>query len=599
MPDSTAFRSRSLLVALVVAAIVTGAAPLSFAEAPPRGVVMAGAAEFDITPRIKSFVDRNGNGVHDMGDPAKPFDLGEPVLEFEDGPIYVGNGSGLATHVHGPLMASALVVEDPETGTRVALVSTDLYMVLQADTDAIRKLVGATADIDFILLGSTHTHMGPDTIGLMGLSDVKPMDFPKILWGEMEAKSGVNHVWFEWMMRQTARAIEQAAFTMAPAKVRVSKTKFSFGMADEREPHIIDDDLMTLALDGLDGRPIATVVQGTCHPESILLNGDPRYTLLDPASVPEETQKAWGHIITPGFPGWVRQTIRDRRGGTPLYFSGALGGMITNITSKIWDPEAHPEFPADADPTKVPDAIKIAPDMRFEVIQGRAMAKAALASLESAHSPIAVDVSFDRESILVPLENPLFRLTGGLGIMGHSPSMLYDDEGKPDPRTKRGLKGMVFTGVEIPKGANVKTEVSVVNIGPAQFLAMPGELFGELSVGLPNDFPTNEDRYFPHDKSRHAHGEALRLKFPPLKQQATRPYPFIVCLAGNDLGYIIPEVDFKPPHEIPVPPLVFWWISLDASASAHYEESMTASSKLEERIIGGLTRLLDRQRVAH
>lgn len=560
------------------------------------GVVMAGAAEFDITPRIKSFVDRNGNGRHDMGDPAQPFDLGEPVLEFEDGPIYVGNGSGLATHVHGPLKVGALVIEDPHTGVRVALVSTDLYMVLQADTDAIRKLVGATADIDFILVGSTHTHMGPDTIGLMGLSDVKPTDFPKILWGEMEAKSGVNHVWFDWMMRQTARAIEQAAFTMTPATVRVSRTKFSFGMTDEREPHIIDDDLMTLAVDALDGKPIAMVVQGTCHPESILLNGDPRYTQLDPSTVSGEAKAAWGHIITPGFPGWVRKTIRDQRGGTPLYFTGALGGMITNITSKIWDPEQHPEFPATADPKTVPDAIKIAPDMRFEVIQGREMAKAALASIELAKPASTADVSFDRETILVPLENPLFRLTGGLGIMGHTASMLYDDDGKPDARTKRGLKGMVFTGVEIPKGANMKTEVSVVNIGPAQFLAMPGELLGELSVGLPDDFLTNEERYFPKDRKKHAHGEALRFQFPPLKKQATRPYPFIVCLAGNDLGYIIPEVDFKPPHEIPVPPLVFWWISLDASASAHYEESMTASSKLEERIIGGLTRILSRQR---
>lgn len=554
----------------------------------------AGAAERDITPRVAAWDDRDGDGRHDMGAPMAAWDLGEPVTAFAEGPIPVGNGTGEATHLHGPLYVSALVLEDGSTGARVALVSTDLYMILQPDTEDIRRRVSVKSGIDFVMLASTHNHMGPDTIGLMGLSGETPERFLEMLWGRAEAKSGVNSAWFDRMADLTADAIDEAAAGLRPAVLRPGRTKFRFGMTDEREPHIIDDDLMTLAVDGLDGAPIATVVQGTCHPESVLMYGVEKYSVVPRKDIPAEALEAWGRVITPDFPGWLRKTIRERRGGVPLYFSGALGGMITNITSHIWDPEAHPEYSVNADPATVPDAIKIPTDLRFAQIQGREMAKAALASIDNAAPADRADVSFVREEILIPMENPLFRLVAGLGILGHRRGALYDDDGSPDTRTGHTLNGMWIRGVDVPLGKNAKTEVSVVNVGPAQFINMPSEAVGELTAGLPADFYTNPNRYFPRDAKYHAHGEDFRLKHPPLKKQASRPYPFIVCLAASDFGYIIPEVDFKPPHDIPVPPLSSWWISFDASANPHYEESMTASSKLEDRIMGALTGLLGR-----
>jgi len=562
------------------------------------GQIMAGAAEVEITPQVLKWEDANGNGRFDMGDPTKPFALGEKVLSFREGPNFVGNGNGTAQYVHGPIFASALVLEDPETKTRVAYVSTDLYLLLQHDVDAIRGLVGVTAAIDYIVIAPTHTHMGPDTLGLASLSGLSAGDVLRIVYTPKEFKGGVNRVWFEAMMRKTALAIEQAAFTMAPATIRVAKTKFSFGMTDEREPLILDDDLMILAVDSADGDPIATVIQGNCHPESVLLYGHPLHSMVDRKSLPENVQKAWGRVFSPGFPGQLRRTVREKRGGVPLYFNGALGGMITNIFSKIWDPEKHPEYPIDADPAPVPEDIKIPPDFRFMAVQGREMAKAALTALKEKGEDVKnPDVSFAKKDILMPLQNPIFRLASALGIMGYAPGMLYHDDGRPDADVGRCVSGLCVTGLWIPKGRNLKTEVGVVNVGPAQFINVPSELLGELSVGIPDDFATNEKKYFPKNAKSHPTGEDFVLLYPPLKKQATRSYPFIIGLANNNMGYVIPECDFKPPHDLwYLPPLSWWWICFDSSVHPHYEESNTASRKMEERIMGGLTDILKRQK---
>ncbi|MBZ0272091.1 hypothetical protein K8I61_08640 [bacterium] len=568
-------------------------------DAAPRGtgVFRAGAAEADITPRIRTFVDANGNGVHDGGDPKKAYDIGERVVEFEEGTIFVGNGNGAATHVHAPLYASALVVEDPDTGVRVGYVSSDLYLLLQHDTDAIRAMIGPSARVDHVVVAPTHNHMGPDTLGIASLGVVGAGPILAALFEGASIESGVNAVWFDRMAKTTAMLVEQAAANLKPATLRVGKSHFSFGMTDEREPKIIDDELLTIALDGADGKPIATLIQGNCHPESVLLFADPKYTLIDDLdAIPAETRAAWGHIITPGFPGWVRNHVREKRGGVPLYFSGALGAMVTNISTKIWDPEAHPEYPASADPASVPEAIKIPPDFRMAPIQGREMAKAALASLADARAADRPDVSFRRKDVLLPLDNPLFRLVAGLGILGRHRGTMYDDKGRPDARTGHCAKGVCVPGVDIPKGRNLRTEVSVVNIGPAQLINIPAEVVGEISLGKPADFDTNVPRYFPNDAKHHAAGADYKLMYPPLKKLATRRYPAVIGLAQSDMGYVIPASDFDPPHDLWVPPFSAWWICFDSSSNPHYEESNTASRLMEERLVGGLVELLKAER---
>jgi hypothetical protein len=587
---------RNAVSALAVVSICFFALP-SQSHALEPGQFLAAASEFDITPHPLAWEDRNGNGVFDMGAPGKPWDIGEKIKSFKEGPIYIGNGAGQAQYIHAPIGASVLVVEDPETHVRVAYVACDLYLLLQQDTDAIRAKVGVSANISHIVIAPAHNHMGPDTLGLMGLSDVPVSKILSLVFLGGKAKSGINPIWFEDFMHRTALAIEQAAFNLKPATLRVARTKFSFGQADDREPLIQDDDLMTLAIDGVDGEPIATVVQGACHPESVLILTDEKYSLIPQKEIPTEVKEARGHIITSGFPGWVRRHIREKRGGATLYFNGSLGGLISNIFTKIWDPEAHPEYPIETELAKVPEELRIAQDFRYEQIQGREMAKAALKSLAtSAEKARHVDVNYAKKDILIPLQNQLFRLVAAVGILGYHRGHLYHDDGTIDDDYGRCNSGVLVSGQWVPKGKNFKTEVSVVNIGPAQFFNIPGELLGELSAGLPADFEAETRKYFPRDAKAHPTGKKYKLLFPPLKKQATRPFPFIISLAGNDVGYIIPKSDFKPPHDIPVPPFAWWWICTDSSGNPHYEESNTVSREVEPRIMGALTEIMKTQK---
>jgi hypothetical protein len=70
------------------------------------------------------------------------------------------------------------------------------------------------------------------------------------------------------------------------------------------------------------------------------------------------------------------------------------------------------------------------------------------------------------------------------------------------------------------------------------------------------------------------------------------PYKMVVCMAGDDLGYVIPESDFDPPHDLWIPPLAFWWFCNDSETDPHYEESATVSSEIESRLLGALTEIL-------
>ncbi|MCB1152950.1 hypothetical protein KDL45_04815 [bacterium] len=582
---------QAVLVVALLAASATGAV----AEDTDTSAWMRfGAAEADITPIVERYEDLNGNGRYDMGDPTQPFEFGDKVTRFREGEIMVGNGSGTALYVHGPLKTSVAVFEDPVTKTRVAYVSADLYLILQHDTEAIRARVPKSLGIDYLVVAPSHNHMGPDTLGMMGLSGKSVADILKIAYGpKTDAPSGINPIWFERFMDTIVQSLEKAVGSMQPARMRLGKTRFSFGMADEREPKIIDDDLMTMQLIGADQTPIATIVQGTCHPESVLIYGDERYTNVDYAGLSGRALEAWGRTLSPGFPGYVRKYVRENGGGVPLYFSGPVGAMVSNIFEKVWDPEAHPEYPITANPETVPEEIKVPTDYRMMHLMGREMGKAAMASLKDGETVDAGRVSYVRKEILVPLQNPMFRLISGMGILGYSQGALYDDQGRSDRDVSHMVRGLFAPGLQIPTGRNMKTEVALVNIGPAQFINIPAEIVGEMTRGLPDDFYTNVPKYFPDNPKAHPTGKDYVLQFPPLKKQSKSKYPFIIGLANSDMGYVIPACDFKPPHDLwMVPPFSFWWIAIDASGNPHYEESMTASKQMETRIVGALTELL-------
>ncbi len=554
---------------------------------------LAGAAKADITPHVATFEDLNGNGSFDKGNPAEPFGFGDKITSFVEGPIYIGNGQGPALYLYDPLSARAVVVGDPSTGTKVALVSIDLYLLMYSDVVAIRSMIDPTLGIDHVFIMATHTHAGPDTLGVSALADLSSRDVVRILCTGT-APSGINATWFKEMRRTVVRCIEDAARGMKPARISIAATHFGFGVRDEREPLILDRQMVILALDDLQGYPIATIVQWACHPESVLLLGDPRAEARDRIVLTPQAKEAWGRTISADFPGHLCARLELERGGIGVYFNGAIGGMITNLHSYIWDPDQHPGYPADMDPSLIPPEIRIPNDYRFAPLQGREAARHAVAALARDGEKIdRVKIRVQRKECLIPLENQLYRFMAALGIVGYEQRKLYTASGLEDHRRSWWLSGCFLPTMGFPKGKHLRTEVGYIEIGDMlQIALVPAELLPELSIGLPPDFISNPARYFPKEARYHKTGKEYRLSYTPLKEQMQARYKMVLCLANDNLGYVIPKSDFIPPHDLWIPPFTWWWYCADSETNPHYEESATASSHLEEAIMGTLTDLI-------
>ncbi len=571
-----------------------GAFSMAYGRVGPA-VYFAGAAEADITPEVMEYEDVNQNGVFDMGDPTKAFGFGDRIISFKEGKILIGNGNGEAKYIYDKLYVYALVLEDQRTKTRIALVCSDVYLLTSADINKIKQMVDPKLGIDFIVISAAHNHMGPDTLGISGLGRMK---IPKIINTVLKSgkiDSGINGKWFEKYRNKTVECIEGAAKSLRPAYITFAKSKFHMGLNDQREPHITYPDLTVMAIDGVDGAPIATLINWANHPESVLLYGDPErddpqlsYNILT-----KDQKDAWGKVLTAGFPGYTREYLRKHRGGIPMYFSGPLGGMQTPLRAPLWDPEANPEYPVTTPFEKVPKEILIPNDFRFAPILGRELGKEGVKSLkENGERAVIDEISFSKRDVLIPLENNLFRLGASLGAIGYEQGILYDDKGNVDNNFGSWIGGLFVPGVKAYSGKNVSIEVSVINIGPAQIINIPAEALPESIAGFPDDFIANGDKYFPKDKKFHVTGKNYRLSAPPLKSLATGKFLFVFCLSGGELGYVIPKSDFKPPRDIKIPPFAWWWICLDAENHPHYEESNSISSEIEPILMGTIGDLL-------
>lgn len=419
--------------------------------------------------------------------------------------------------IHDPLYARLLVLR--EGGTTVAVVGLDLLGFTRNDVADLRKLAGFDAPGRSLFLSSTHTHSGPDTLGL---------------WGPMIGVSGVN---LKYHARLKAKVAE--ALKLLESQLRNVKAEGARGALDprglcrdSRDPMILDPDLGVLRLTGTDGKAVATVVNWSCHPE--VLGKENR-------------------LITADYPGPLCARIEEKTGGACVFLEGMIGGLMT------------PDIKAE----NFYEAQRV----------GAAVADAALA-LKTAAAP-ARALAYRSEFVRVPVENSRYRLFLFALVFGHK---LYAKDGVLLPGYKRWTLALrhLFLGLDEKTEPWVETEVSVLDIGPARLLGMPGELFPELalggydgkfSFGRPIITPGNPN---PPDLSKAPKGPYLR---DLVKARA----PMLVGLANDELGYVMPTYDFKTsPTKSMLPRL----------PGHHYEETNSIGSSAAAILTEAAVRLL-------
>lgn len=304
------------------------------------------------------------------------------------------------------------------------------------------------------------------------------------LWGPSQFKKGINPHYQEYLIERTAVSIVQAALNLQPVKeVRFGIQETSGLIRDSREPIVLDENIYVMHLTGLDDRAIATLVKWDSHPETVL--------------------GFYNEAITSDYVHYLRQTVEDEVGGTALFFNGSIGGLATSLRVEVG-------FGTDKE-ASIPTMIHI----------GEKAGEAALEAIRSGEPSAVEEIVITRKEVFLPMENHLFYLAGLLGVLDrdlyHNARLLRF---KPLPPQLGGPT------------AELLTEVSVVTIGDGQFVMIPGELYPEIALGeyLPPELAHNPDA--PTE--------------PAIMDQMTGNYNFIIGLANDMLGYIIPANDFVP-----------------------------------------------------
>lgn len=212
--------------------------------------------------------------------------------EIAAGDIYLGGfgtykSRGPALGVHDPIQARALAIGTSERPQELlVLVIVDTIGMGDKVTRAIQQSAGRVANVspDAVLVGSTHTHSGPDLQGL---------------WG------GVSPGYLTRLIAETAATVRDAVSALRPADVRVGsalvpaehRNRRGWGFADDR---------FTVLQAHADGETVATLVNYSSHPVLIGVHN---------------------RLLASDWVGPFCHEVEALHGGVALCFMGALGDV--------------------------------------------------------------------------------------------------------------------------------------------------------------------------------------------------------------------------------------------------------------------------------
>jgi len=467
----------------------------AFAQTPDGFRIGFGKA--DITPKItETFEDANGNFLFDgdMNNPrgAESFRDANGNGRFDA--VFIG-GRGEprpANSVRDPLWARAVVFENGPV--RAGFVVLDLIGLMDHDCEAIRRLAAA-AGVKPLIVVCTHTHDGPDTIGLWGPRGV----------------CGADPAYVEHVCRQAARAVADAVGQLAPATLLVAEAPIADLHQDDREPRITDDLCHILRAVSPDAkRTLGSLVVWSAHPE---------------------TMSGRNNSLSPDFPAAMIAKLEHDWGGICLYMNSAIGTQQQPTQGPLVDRDGRPLLPDSAE-----RAAWIG-----QVLAERAQAILAASGEKLVAPPVRAAT---RPFMIEPKNNDLVQ---GMGA-GLIRRVVY----------KNGRPTQDFTGP-----VQVQTRMSLLRVGPIDFLTVPGELNPELEIGLPAGFNPNQGP---------VHSEHYTVQ-QPLHTILRGKYKIVVGMGDDELGYLVPACDWR---------------------MTYYEPHMSVSPEME-RILIDQTRALVRE----
>ncbi|MCC6699078.1 MAG: neutral/alkaline non-lysosomal ceramidase N-terminal domain-containing protein [Candidatus Hydrogenedentes bacterium] len=263
------------------------------------------------------------------------------------------------TGVHDDLYAKAVVFDDGITP--VALVVVDCIglhypVVLKIREAAMKKVEGLALAPERIIVQATHSHGGPDVIGL---------------WGPDVATSGVDPAYMTRLIDTAAEQVARAAAARRPSSIRFAESQSGEGwVVNDSEPGEVDRSLVVFQCLDESGESIATLTSFACHP-----------TCID-GTVSE---------VSADYVGAFYKEMANVYPGEHLFLQGPVGGWIQPVT----------------------------PERTFALAEdyGKRFAADVLQALDSAEPMKDTRIRFANRVFDIPVENEGFKQMSAAGIV--------------------------------------------------------------------------------------------------------------------------------------------------------------------------------------
>jgi neutral ceramidase len=370
--------------------------------------------------------------------------IGIPMMGFA--------GRGPAAGIHDDLTATALVLEGPSAHlggaaqgagiSRLAIIACDLLFLRPEEVRAVREATAQLTDVlpDHVVIACSHTHYGPVTEP--GHDEQAP---------QVEA-------YLANLVHLLAGAVARARATTVPCRLGYGQGEVRIGInrrertADGRiilgqnASGPVDPRVAVLRINGVDGRPLAAVLNYACHPVSL---------------------GSQCTDFSADFPGTARRLVEEQTGAMWLFLQGAAGNINPLLMGWDWTHLARLGLPLGAEAVRV--FWSAAPSA--ETTDGGV----AVAGSQLDLPPLLPSSIAEGEETIAMLESERERLSAG----GDAGALWWTET-----RLARARKGLTALqgGTPVPP---VEAELSAMRLSESiGMVTAPGEVFTEIGQSI-------------------------------------------------------------------------------------------------------------------
>ena len=372
-----------------------------------------------------------------------------------------------ATGIHRPLRATVVLLASLEGGERQFIIALDHCVMGRQEMNNLLDAVSEAADIprEELIVVFSHTHAA----GLMGL-ERSNLPGGDLIGPYLESVAAQTIK----LARETQEKLQAATILYGTGRCNLAAHRDFWDEENQLwacgyDPTTpADDTVLITRAHAEDGTLLATLVNYACHPTTL----------------------AWDNtLISPDYPGAMRETIEAATGGPCLFLQGASGelgpveGYVgdTSVADRNGRQLAHAALSAIE---SLP-----APNTRFEytgpVVSGATLGEWKHNELPEESSAANASWQLTRQIIPLPIRP-------GTPTIEEVETELAEWEQKntPDARAMAERKRRLLHRLnQLPSGENFLLEAIVLRLGGAVWIIIQGELYSVLQKALRERFP--------------------------------------------------------------------------------------------------------------